>query len=201
MMQSLKRAFGEIKKYPSAVLGSMIIFILILISISTVISIPYSEAIRLWRGGEGVWAENPRLAMPSWVNLFRREKLPETIIFRTSEHPEIKRVEELGRGVHYIEISHTFDFDYDAFPHELTIFLNATYENLQPNLSFVWRTPDGREIRLTEMSIRRSETYRISQDSGLERRLGRVAPEVGLFMDPDKEGRVPLNGTYELVVE
>lgn len=50
------------------------------------------------------------------------------------------------------------------------------------------------------MTIRASESFRVSQDSRLVRRLGGRNPEVGLFADPDNPSK-PLKGTYRLVVE
>ena len=61
-------------------MGLVIITALIALSIYTVIAIPYSEGMRLWRGGEDIWIENPRNARPSWVNFFLKERLPQTII-------------------------------------------------------------------------------------------------------------------------
>ena len=65
-------ALRELPRYTSAMLGLAIIAVLVGIALYGVIAIPYSEAIRLWRGGEGIWIENPRNAQPAWVNLFSR---------------------------------------------------------------------------------------------------------------------------------
>ncbi|NIW44867.1 MAG: ABC transporter permease, partial [candidate division Zixibacteria bacterium] len=59
-MNSIKSFFADIKNYPSAMAGMVIIFLLISLAVYTVITIPYNEAIRLWRGGEGVWYNSPR---------------------------------------------------------------------------------------------------------------------------------------------
>ncbi len=64
-------------------MGLVIITALIVLSIYTVIAIPYSEGMRLWRGGEDIWIENPRNARPNWVNFFLKERLPQTIIVDT----------------------------------------------------------------------------------------------------------------------
>jgi peptide/nickel transport system permease protein len=57
-MQTIKDALREIRRYPSAIAGLFIVFLLVLVSIYAVITIPYREAITLWRGGEGTW-RNP----------------------------------------------------------------------------------------------------------------------------------------------
>ena len=86
------------------------------------------------------------------------------------------------------------------FPSELSMFFTSTFKSARPNVSIKWITPDGREIRLTDMSIRNSESYRISQDNSVSRRVRGLAPEVGLLLirnDPSKVNK----GTYKVVVE
>ena len=51
-MKNMKNTFKEISKYPSAIFGAIIILLLVALAIYAVFSIPYDEAIRLWRGGE-----------------------------------------------------------------------------------------------------------------------------------------------------
>ncbi len=48
-MKALKNSLREIGRYPSAVFGLLIILAICGLSIYTVITIPYNEAIRLWR--------------------------------------------------------------------------------------------------------------------------------------------------------
>ncbi len=58
-MKTIKRTFKEIMRYPSAVTGMIMILILIIISAYAMISIPYNQAIGLWRGGEEVCTAIP----------------------------------------------------------------------------------------------------------------------------------------------
>jgi peptide/nickel transport system permease protein len=58
---------AQLARYPSAVTELAIVALLIGISIHTVIAIPYSEALNLWRGGEQ-WQMHPANARPVWVN-------------------------------------------------------------------------------------------------------------------------------------
>ncbi len=60
--------------------------------------------------------------------------------------------------------------------------------------------PDGREIPIADLSVRGQETYRISQDTKLLRRLKNVQPEIALFADPKNPNKV-VKGTYKLVTE
>jgi len=50
-MKNIKNILREIARYPSAIFGAAIIFLLIALAIFAVTKIPYEEAIRLWRAG------------------------------------------------------------------------------------------------------------------------------------------------------
>ena len=200
-MKNFLRSFKEIRQYPSAIVGLVIIALLVGMAIYTVITIPYSEAIRLWRGGEEVWGETPRLAAPAWFNLFSQSKRSETFAL-DSRDPEVstKTVEVFGPESAEVTIRYTFDYPYDEFHQDLIIFFEAQYQTKTPHASLTWFTPDGREIRMGQFAVRRTETYRISQDERLTRRLGGAPPQRGLFADPNAETPTPLQGTYTLQV-
>jgi len=199
-MRSIRNFIHQLKAYPSAVVGLCIIAFMVSLSIYAVIKIPYSEAIRLWKGGENVWTENPRNARPAWFNLFYKEKQPVTIVFKTTENPELKTVTDLGNGIAAQDMVFEFDYQYDGFPTELSLFFTSSFASARPNVNIKWITPDGREIPMQNMSLRASEAYRISQDTRLPRRLNGALPEKGLFADPADPDKV-LKGTYKLVVE
>ena len=183
-------------------MGLVIITALIVLSIYTVIAIPYSEGMRLWRGGEDIWIENPRNARPSWVNFFLKERLPQTIIVDTL--PGAAKVgQPLSGGMRAVDMTLAFDYPYDAFPSEINLFLKAKFKENRPYVSFFWLTPDGQRIPLGERSVRASERYSISLDRHLAQRLGRRPPEIGLFTKPNAtvENAAPLKGRYQLQIE
>jgi len=201
-MSALREAFKEFTQYPSAIMGLVIITALIALSIYTVIAIPYSEGMRLWRGGEDIWVENPRNARPRWVNFFLKERLPQTIIVDTQ--PGAAKVgQPLSGGMRAVDMTLAFDYPYDAFPSEINLFLKAKFKENRPYVSFFWLTPDGQRIPLGERSVRVSERYSISLDRHLAQRLGRRPPEIGLFTKPNAtvENAVPLKGRYQLQIE
>jgi len=205
-MSRVKSFFTQIRRYPSAVVGMVIIFLLLAVSIITPILIPYSEAVRLWRGGEEIWAEYPRNAWPVWYNWFSSTDLPNTIVFNSGQGDGVQSRESLSADTTELHFTFEFDFPYDEFPPELILFAKANYEVKQPFLEMTWFTPDGREIRIGEFSPGASSSFRFSQDSRLQRRLERetgidgVSAEQGLFDDPAQEGLQPLNGTYRLEI-
>ena len=183
-------------------MGLVIIAALIVLSVYTVITIPYAEAMRLWRGGEDIWIENPRNARPSWVNFFRQEQLPQTIVVETPAGMA-KVGRPLPGGLRELHMTLAFDYPYDAFPSEINLFLRAKFKETRPYVSFSWLTPDGRRIPIGERSVRESERYSISLDRNLAQRLGRRPPEIGLFLGPDAtvDNPTPLKGRYQLQLE
>jgi peptide/nickel transport system permease protein len=195
-MNTIVKTFRELKQYPSAFIGALIILALIGVAIYTVFAIPYSEAVRLWRGGQDVWYQNPVNAEPTWVNWFRREKLPESFALPSDESNTT--VTQNAEGFDVIEITYPFEYNFDSFPQELTLFLNAKYAEKQPYVSITLLTPDERELRIADFSVAASQTYIFSQDSRLTRRLGGLSPREGLFAIPDSDPTKPLHGQYTL---
>jgi peptide/nickel transport system permease protein len=195
-MNSL-REFGQ---YPSAVVGLVIILVLLIISAYSIITIPYNEAIRLWRGGEDVWYNSPKNASPTWLNLFRRADLPATMTMSSDDEAAGKTATVVNEEMTDITFSFTFDYPYDGFPQEISLFLEAQYEEKHPHVSLTWFTPDGREIRLANFSAEKTLSYRVSQDAKLSRRLGGELPHVALFADPTSEELVALEGEYRVDV-
>ncbi len=199
-MNRLQRTLTELKRYPSAIAGLLIIVVLIAVSIYAVISIPYSEAVRLWRGGVDVWRDSPKNAQPTWVNLFRKDNLPKTISVSSQDQSVNKTTEVVSEDMTDISFSFTFGYPYDGFPQELSLFFETKYEEKPPYISLTWLTPDGREIRIGDFSADRNYTYRISLDEKLKRRLKGQLPEQGLFADPSSEQPRALKGTYTMQV-
>lgn len=203
-MSAFFRSLREVTQYPSAVVGLLFILALILISVYTLITIPYGEAVRLWRGGEAVWGDTPRNAAPVWTNWFTREKLPETLVLDSAEGDVEKVVDTSNPERDKLIMNYEIDYQYDTFPPELILFITAQYQEKNPFVSMTWITPDGREIRVADVTPKPSDSYRFDQDSRLQRRLGGLTPVVGLFADPnsaDPENPTPLKGTYTLTTE
>ena len=201
-MNSIKRFFVEISHYPSAVIGLVLIFALVVFSIYVVIALPYNEAISLWRGDENVWYKTPRVAQPKWMNWFLEDDLPETLSFNTAAG-EGTKTEEFSNGTNKIFISIPFDYNSKSFPQELAIYFTSKFATKEPFVSIKMITPDGSEIRVGSFAIGRTHTYRFSQDQKLERRLKGNSPEQGIFMDltSEVEQLTAVPGRYEVQIE
>jgi peptide/nickel transport system permease protein len=198
-MNALRKNIKELLKYPSAVAGTIIILILVGISIYTVIAIPYSKAIMLWRGGEDIWYKNPKLVPPEWTNFFHSKKEPVSFVLNATNAPDSKVV-ETGKDGDTITITYTFDYQYDDFPQEMMVYFKTTFQGKQPFVSLKWTTPDGREIQMGNFAIDESYSYRFSQDQRLTRLMFGVSPEKALMKDPTATDLIPLKGTYKLTI-
>ncbi len=207
-MNNLKNLLSEIKKYPSAIFGAVIVLMLVLLAIYAMIKIPYSEAIRLWRGGEEVWYQNPKNAPPIWYNWFTKTKLPESFAVKggVDEH-FIKTVTPKPDGTVNIDFEYEYDYSFDDFPQELFLYFTAKYAAKPPFVNVTMITPEGNEIKITDMGVKAKDTYRFSQDERLAKRVNRlmkreiINPVEGIFSVPESDPSIPLKGTYKLIIK
>ncbi len=200
-MKSLEKNFQELLKYPSAVVGLILVLVLVAISIYAMVTIPYNEAIILWRGGEDQWYRNPKYALPKWVNYFRKDKLPESIALSTIDHPEYKTVETNEDGSAIITIEIPFEYNYEILPVDLMIRFTSNFQEKAPFISVSWIRPDGEKIRIKNLSISPKQDYRVSQDKDLQKKLGGNKIEVGLFTDYKNDPKTIEKGKYTLKIE
>ncbi len=201
-MGSLQNTLRELRRYPSAMAGIIVILGLVVFSAYTVITIPYEQAITLWRGGADIWYKLPKNVPPAWINTFRQKKLPESVILDSAQGQAEKSKEAMSSGQNMINLTYTFDFNADDFPRALVIYFRPTFEEKSPFVSLTWVTPDGREIRIGDFAVEEGTVFRFEQDERLQRRLkreiGDYPAQVALFMQPDSDPPTPLKGTYTL---
>ena len=202
--QSLKPTLRELFRYPSTIIGLVMIIVLLGLSIYTIVTIPYDRAVVLWRGQSGGneqsdWYQNPQYAPPAWINFFRKEKLPETIVLNSKDGAVQKEVRSVSATSNEVKLPFTFEYNADTFPSDLVLFISTKYDEKAPFISLIWRTPDGREIDLGGHSSV-SGSYYLSRDKRLERKFKGQPVLEGLFGDPNAETPTPLKGTYVLDV-
>jgi peptide/nickel transport system permease protein len=200
-MKKFRSTLAEIARYPSAIVGSIIVILLLALAVYAVVKIPYSEAIRLWRGGEEVWYKNPKNVPPNWFNWFTKEKLPKSFAVKVGEDGLTKTVKPGKNGTTEIDFTYSFDYQYDKYPQEMFLYFDSVYNSKQPFVSVMMIAPDGREIRISDFGVAKSQTFRFSQEPKLKRRLGGLDPMVGIFSVEDSDPPVALKGTYQLVID
>jgi len=199
-MNALKNSIRDFLRYPSALFGLAIIFILLGIAVYALATIPYSEAVRLWRGGEDVWYQNPKYAAPLWYNFFSSKKEPVSFSVNTTDHGMTKTVTSNSKDISTVDITYSFDYKYDTLPQEMSLYFTSTYKDKLPFVSIVWLTPDGRKIKIANTVADHKLTYRFSQDLKLQKSLRSENVMQALFSDPKVKDSPPIKGEYQLLI-
>jgi peptide/nickel transport system permease protein len=199
-MNTLKNSIRDLARYPSAILGSVIILILMGIAVYALVTIPYSEAVRLWRGGEDVWYQNPKYAAPAWFNLFSSKKEPVSFAVSTTDGSMTKTITANSQDISTVDITYSFDYIYDGFPQEMILYFTSKFNKKLPFASVVWLTPDGRKIRIADSAVDHKSTFRFSQDPKLQKSLKSDNVMQALFTNPKTENSAPIKGQYQLVI-
>jgi peptide/nickel transport system permease protein len=196
----LKTSSRSLARYPSAVVGLAIILILCAVSIYTIVAYPYKPTLKIWRGDNFIWMDNPVYAQPVWVNWFRKDKLPETIILNSRDPAAGKSDQTVSADMR--EVSYSFSFDYRSysFPQEIILFFEATYKEKRPLLKMTWITPDGRELDLGSFSITSVQSDYLFLDERLKRKLNTDFVDQGLFGNPNAQKPAALQGPYQLKI-
>jgi peptide/nickel transport system permease protein len=200
MLNTLKSSFREIKRYPSAIVGLIIVILMVIFAIYTVIALPYTQAITLWRGGEDVWYMNPKYAPPEWTNWFKAKKEPVSFNVSTEDGKMKKVVTDLSADSKSIKMTYTFDFEADNYPQDVMLYFDNTYQDKQPFVNVVMTTPDGEKITVYQGGASAQQNIRFSQEQKLIKRYPTETPMQGLFSDPKQKTLTPLKGNYQITV-
>ena len=104
-MKNFLNSLREIRKYPSAIVGSVIILALVIAAVMVLITMPYKETIDFWRGGEASWYANPRYAPPKWFNWFRKDKMVESFYFISNWMNERKHRDDISIYTQYCRMN------------------------------------------------------------------------------------------------
>ncbi|MCK5811531.1 MAG: ABC transporter permease [Clostridiales bacterium] len=207
-MRGIKKVFKELKHFPTAVVGLVLISLLFIMAITTMVVIPYSEAKILWRGDEATTYKNPINARPAWTNIFREEKWPESFAVKFSESDDviytvIDKEENENTEKITTKMSYSFDYNYGEFPQEILIYFDSDFVKSKPFVEIRLLTPEGRDIKIISKGLRPEETYRFNQDMKLESKLGEKTSLIGLFatLNPKTpEEPEVAKGTYTLTL-
>jgi peptide/nickel transport system permease protein len=178
----------------------VIIFLLMCVSVYALVTIPYGEAVRLWRGGEDVWYRNPKYAPPAWFNYFSGKKEPVSFAVSSADGSITKTVTPHDQDISTVDFTYSFDYTYDDYPQEMILYFTTKFKDKLPFVSVTWLTPDGRKIRIADTAADRKSTFRFSQDQKLQKRLKSENVMQALFADLQAENPTPIKGQYQLVI-
>ena len=211
----LANTVREMMRYRSAVAGLAILIVMVSGSLFAVIRYPYREIGEYW-SIDAFKNSNyiPQTAYPSWINIFRVNDLPETIIIDSQASPEVKSVNFTDSGNPDYTFTLQFDYPYVGFPTEVTLFFDVQDAQKEPFATFVWTTPNGREFNLKNAAISSNERYILADN--LDRRqladhqISYTVQEnenvgnpllYGLFQNPESSEAKAVQGTYTLEVK
>ncbi len=222
VIRGIKNTIIEMTRaYKASVVGLAILMVLVGISIYTVFAYPYDYVVTLWNSQE-VWLDNPRNALPSWINIFSPRKLPETIVLNSSlKSDSVIKTKSFASelGAYRIMINFRFQYNYDDFPTGIRLIIIPRYVSSYPLVSISWTKPDGTSYSIQQVKIRRMFIYDISEDKSLlenvvkdiETRVGGsitypVTLNEALFAHEDstilsKDTVKVLKGVYRVAVE
>jgi peptide/nickel transport system permease protein len=214
--KSTKAFAWELRKYPSAMIGFGMVAILVLTSLYTVLALPYEQIGKNWfLSAMTSRPLSPKLALPEWVNFFRQEALPKTIILDSRAGQARKEVGIPKGGAKNITLTYTFDYPYTEFPNDMVIYYYPRYEQKVPFASVTITTPDGRVFELRGITATTATDY--PPASGVKPAqsvaknihwqkwfvIGGFYPTPNfylLFADPNADTPRALPGTYQLQI-
>ena len=145
----------EFLKSKIGIAGIGILSSLILISISAVIFIPI-DTFKEWNN-PGSWISFPKTSMPSWVNLFMFEKIPEHKII--DPFISSQKTDEIS----LISQQFNVNYEYDDFPNDFIYEFTAMYSG-SPLLQIIVIKPDGTNLKILSTSLPYSEIETIHKD-------------------------------------
>lgn len=208
--------FRQIWRFPSGVVGSLIVILFLIGSVYAVTALPYSEIGTLWgRSTLTGRPEIPKLAKPQWTNIFRKEKLFSSLVLNNQSDAQ-RTAGEFSGGAQVITYQYSFDYDYGDFPSEISLYLDGVFTEKKPFVSMLWQTPDGREIKLKSMAAESSSIYdfetsvnvrrTLSKNPNLEKwwnftKIDTTPTFYLLFADPEKDSPQVVRGNYQLQME
>ncbi len=211
----LQRVFTEMMRYPSAAVGLVILLILLVGSLYAVVRYPYEEIGTTWYTDASYNSQYvPKTASPKWINFFRKNKLPETIVIDSETSPEIKSMTLSSKGNPDYSFTFVIDYPYNSFPQETKLYFTTEFESKNPFATFTWTTPDGREFALANAGLNRSEVYDLAEN--IDRRdlndhlidykyqENDISAEPllhGIFANPNAAEPEVVPGTYTLQVD
>ena len=137
--------WSELVKSRMGTAGISILAVLAAMSVAAAAAIP-ADTLHEWNN-PGQWIDLPKAAMPSWVNLFTAEKIPEHRILNA---PATKSPST--GSVHAAASQFDLIFDYDEPPSDLIYSFEAEYEG-SALLQMEAVRPDGVRIDLLSRSL------------------------------------------------
>ena len=149
MSRYIEDALNEFWSSHISKVGVFFLVFIIAVSLYTVATFPLDYGLRYWNNPK-YWVDNPKAAMPSWINLLYGGKYLEHSILST-ELPS----KAYPSGGYYLKFYNKFyDLNRDQFPVFLTLKIEEiVYYRSPPSLVFIINRPDNKSVELSTMTV------------------------------------------------
>ena len=133
-------------KTTSGIVGGFMLLVLLGAIVVIPFYAPY-DVVFTW-GDPTAWSDNPVTAAPEWSDYFTSARLPRSITVNQDDFRKTTAISE-SFNISVIALRHTFSFEYDDFPSELTLRLFASFGEKSPLVVVELERPDGEVVELT----------------------------------------------------
>lgn len=159
----VKAVIKEVLRTRSGVAAFILLALIIGMAVITPFYAPYN-VVKTWNDPKA-WVLNPRSAAPEWVEFFYGKRMPRTIILERADFKKsYTTLTSQQVTIKKINLRASFNYQYDDFPSEFKIVLNAsTSKSIRVDLSLT--RPDGDKVALISTSLS-SENPTLTLDSG-----------------------------------
>ncbi|TLZ99736.1 MAG: ABC transporter permease [Methanobacteriota archaeon] len=149
----LKAAFLEAARTKSGLAATAMLGFLILLAVLVPLLVPF-DVVRQW-SNPGQWSDNPKLVPPEWSEVFTGKRQPRTVIIPPAgqsggfDHVRVS-FEVQGQNYTIVVLKQSFDFQADAFPSEISLYMTTMFGSKSPLVRSWLTRPDGQEVQLFE---------------------------------------------------
>lgn len=149
MAERTRSILKELLSTGSGKIGVAFLTTLLVISVGVLATYPADFGVKYW-SNPVLWADNPRVAPPSWTNLLTSQRRAETVVFEAAS--PTKRT--VGPG--FVAATYSFDLNHNA--DEPPTFTSMTIQNISytdrpPIVVVTVERPDGRTIELYRLVV------------------------------------------------
>jgi peptide/nickel transport system permease protein len=138
--RGLRDFLGELRRSRSGLIGLIMIFAFIIISVYSTAEFPYSKA-QEWNDRR-YWTNNPTSVPPAWIQYVTNRALPETMFYRAPNSTKTRvRYNGTTSIVIGIDQSLSFRYTFDDTPTNVIISMNVQFSKSAPKITITWVKP------------------------------------------------------------
>lgn len=172
MREWIRLFVQQLRLYPSAIFGLVVITLLLAGSLYAILFLPYGQIgvdfEQDWLTGRNL---TPRTAAPAWINIFSHPGYLSTLILNEESREADTSTRILDNGWVEKTIIFQFDYSYKEMPGDFFLYIDTDYSEKLPFVSLEWRTPDGRTIEMKSKAVGGDSFYDVKAGLPIRRLL------------------------------